>query len=130
MVFQLNNHSPYYEQIESNISKLISINVIKEGEKIPSIRELATILTINPNTVSKAYMNLEKLGVIETLKGSGTFVKEGAKQVVESKNYNILLNKIEEVVKVANELNINFNTLVDMENEIYNNVKRGKNDRY
>lgn len=63
-----------YEQIEDGIKNLIINKAIKEHERLPSVRELSIELTINPNTVQKAYKELETLGFIYSIKGKGSFV--------------------------------------------------------
>ncbi len=50
--------------------------MLAPSDKLPSVRELASLLVINPNTVSKAYQELERQGIIETLRGKGTFVSQ------------------------------------------------------
>lgn len=67
---------PIYEQIINNIKESILLGVLSPGEKLPSVRELAKIMTINPNTIQKAYKELERQGVIEILRSKGTFVRE------------------------------------------------------
>lgn len=82
--------TPLYEQIEMRIKELILNGGIKEGEKIPSIRELSSIETINPNTVRKAYIELEKEGIIKTVVGKGTFIVENYEgKLLEEKNKKI-----------------------------------------
>lgn len=79
------------EQILDNMRELILSGVLKEEEKLPSVREMAKMLTVNPNTVQKAYRTLEGQGYIYTTKGRGTFVsdtsalKPGSKEVREAK---------------------------------------------
>lgn len=63
-----------YEQVMDNIKELIMTNVLKENDKLPSVRELSQELTINPNTVQKAFKELEREGYIFTVSGKGTFV--------------------------------------------------------
>lgn len=70
------SHVPIWEQIVIQIKELILRGGLVAGDKVPSVRELAGILIVNPNTVSKAYKELENQGIIETLRGRGTFVKE------------------------------------------------------
>lgn len=67
---------PIYEQIIQQLKEAIIRGILHKGEKLPSVRELSASLLINPNTVSKAYQELERQGVIETLRGKGTFVSE------------------------------------------------------
>lgn len=65
---------PLYEQIKEKIKFLIIHGVLKPDEKIPSVRELAGTITINPNTIQKAYKDLEAEGFIYSIRGKGNFV--------------------------------------------------------
>ncbi len=65
---------PIYEQIVEKMQNLIVSGALKPDEKIPSVRNLAIELSINPNTIQKAYQELERLGFIYTVKGRGNFV--------------------------------------------------------
>ncbi|MBR2423334.1 MAG: GntR family transcriptional regulator [Oscillospiraceae bacterium] len=65
---------PIYTQIVENFRKQIAAGVLQPGDKLPSVRELAARLSINPNTIQRAYRELEQQGVIETLPGKGCFV--------------------------------------------------------
>lgn len=67
---------PIYEQIIEQIQKLIVTEVFKADEKLPSVRSLAMDISINPNTIQRAYMQLEKDGWIYTVKGKGNFVSD------------------------------------------------------
>ena len=64
---------PIYLQIEEGMRKLILTGVIATGEKLPSVRELATQMAINPNTIQRAYRELETEGFIHTIPGRGSF---------------------------------------------------------
>ena len=66
---------PIYEQIAGRFEALIVRGVMEADEKLPSVRTLAVELSINPNTIQRAYMELEKDGFIYTVKGKGNFVK-------------------------------------------------------
>lgn len=65
------------DQIVDNIKELIATGVMASEDRIPSVRELAAEITVNPNTVQKAYHILEQQGYIYTSRGRGTFVSEG-----------------------------------------------------
>ena len=65
---------PIYEQIKDGIRKLIVQGIMQNNENLPSVRELATSLTINPNTIQRAYRELEAEGYVYTVKGKGCFV--------------------------------------------------------
>lgn len=82
-MFQLDMKSgkSIYEQVIDNIKELIMTDVLPEDSKLPSVRELSKQLTINPNTVQKAFKELEREGYVFTVSGKGTFVgpKSGVK---------------------------------------------------
>lgn len=65
---------PIYSQIVDNFCNQITAGVLQEGDKLPSVRELATQLTINPNTIQRAYRELEAAGWIVSVAGKGCFV--------------------------------------------------------
>ena len=76
---------PIYEQIVEQFERYIAFGVLKPKEQIPSIRELASSLGINPNTVKKAYEELEKRGAITTISTKGTFVTDKINMVIDKK---------------------------------------------
>lgn len=67
---------PFYQQIKDNIRQLVVSRAISEHEKLPSVREMASTLAINPNTIQRAYRELENEGYIYTIPGKGSFVSE------------------------------------------------------
>lgn len=69
----LSDHRPLYEQIKEKVKELIITGAIDENEKIPSVRELAQQLTINPNTIQRAYKDLETEGYIYSVRAKGSF---------------------------------------------------------
>ncbi len=64
---------PIYEQIKDGLRKLVLTGAVRQDERLPSVRELASQLAINPNTIQKAYRELEKEGFIYTVSGRGSF---------------------------------------------------------
>lgn len=74
-MFQLNyrDSRPFYEQIKENLRRLMVTHSIAENEKLPSVHELSSALTINPHMVQKAYHDLEDEGYIYTIPGKGSF---------------------------------------------------------
>lgn len=76
MYLDPNQSKPIYEQVIFNIKKQILQGILSPGEQIPSVRALAQSLGINPNTIAKAYKDLEAQEVIVTVKGRGSFVNQ------------------------------------------------------
>ncbi len=71
----LRSRAPIYEQLMEKIIELIVNNVLKPDEQLPAVRVLASELTVNPNTIQKAYRELEHRGYIYSLPGKGSFVR-------------------------------------------------------
>ena len=74
--FQIDSKSgvPFYRQIIDQVKSAIATGQVESGDRLPTVRQLAVDLSINPNTVSRAYTELELTGLVETQMGSGTFV--------------------------------------------------------
>ena len=77
-MFQLDPKSrkSIYEQVIDNLKELIMTGRLKAGEKLPSVRDLSKMITVNPNTIQKAYRELERQGHTYTQSGLGTFVSD------------------------------------------------------
>ncbi len=87
---------PIYEQIKDGLRKLMLSSVIRQDEKLPSVRELASQLAINPNTIQKAYRELEQEGYIYTVSGRGSFAAPFTD--INSGRLKKLLNQFDEAV--------------------------------
>jgi len=91
IVLDLKDSRPLYEQIVERFKHLILCGALPEDEKLPSVRNLAMELSINPNTIQKAYGELEREGFIYSVKGRGNFVaansslKEAKKEELKAK---------------------------------------------
>ncbi|MCR4600210.1 MAG: GntR family transcriptional regulator [Clostridia bacterium] len=94
----LKSRKSIYEQVVDDYRALIIKGVMKPGEKMPSVRELSRELTVNPNTVQKAYRELERLGYINTVAGKGCFVAEKQNAVPDSGRVAMVINEIRALV--------------------------------
>ena len=70
---------PIYEQVVGRLQELMILGVLEEDSQMPSVRSLATELSINPNTIQRAYMELEQQGLICPVKGKGSFVTDSGR---------------------------------------------------
>ena len=95
----LKSRKTIYEQVIGNVRELIAIGAIKPDEKLPSVRELSKSLTINPNTVQKAFTELERLGYIYTVSGVGTFVMQQDKTEPDKALLDAATDRISEEVR-------------------------------
>jgi len=82
---EFNDKTPIYLQIMDFIKMDIVTGKIKSKDKLPSVREMATNLKVNPNTLQRSYQELERLGIVYTQRGTGTFVGEGKDMVDDLK---------------------------------------------
>lgn len=124
-MLQLNyrDAKPIYEQIKDGIRKLLLSEAIAADEKLPSVRELASSLAINPNTIQRAYRELETEGYVYTVKGKGTFA--AATQLIEDCRQEELMGEFDEVVRELFLRNVTRNTLELRMEEL---EKEGQND--
>ncbi len=88
---------PIYEQIKNGLKRLIITGAIAKDERLPSVRDLASQLAINPNTISKAMKELEQEGYIYTVTGRGSFAADKS-EISVGRNEN-LLQQFDEIVK-------------------------------
>lgn len=100
----LSSRSPIYEQLYNNIIRLISAGVLKPGDKLLPVRALAMELSVNPNTVSKAYKLLEADGYICSAVGKGSFVSPDLSLIDAEKE--LALKKLNGAVKDALKIGI------------------------
>lgn len=112
-MFQLNNNSrlPIYEQIVSEMKAQVVKGVLEPGDRVPSIRELAAILGVNPNTVSKAFQELERLEILITIKGKGTFITEQTGKMLSEKTIIDAKERLKEAIIHLRALGIKENQI-------------------
>ncbi len=89
------------------------------GDKLPSVRELASMLTTNPNTVSKAYSELERMKIIETLRGKGTFVAIDYKPKLEEDKMAKLKEDLKRLLMDAHYMGIKKGDIKKIMDELY-----------
>lgn len=119
--------TPIYEQIVNGIKELIIKGILSPGDKLLSVRELASELTTNPNTVSKAYSELERLKIIETLRGKGTFVSSNYKPRLEEDTFLKLRDDLKKLLLTAHYMGIDNYKMTILIQEIYFELL-GEND--
>ena len=93
--------TPIYEQIESQIIFVIASGALEAGTPFPSVRDLAEQLTINPNTVAKAYKRLSESGILEAKRGLGMEVTERARAICGSARQERVRRRVREALREA-----------------------------
>lgn len=119
----LRDQRPIYEQVKLAFVRQITTGVIAPDEKLPSVRELAADLAINPNTIQKAYAQLESEGYIYTVSGRGSFASSDA--VVSEKRKAQLVEELERIVDELMELSISKEEIQAMLNDAINKCEGG-----
>ncbi|QUI24435.1 GntR family transcriptional regulator [Vallitalea pronyensis] len=114
--------TPIYEQIINEVKTSILKGMLVPGDKLPSVRQLSKNLIVNPNTVSKAYMELERQKVIQTLKGRGTYVSMDYNPTKEATKINIMKNNLKNIVVEAHYIGIGKQELIGIIETIYNEI--------
>ena len=105
---------PIYKQIVQQVEKGIMGGLLKPGDQLPTVREVALELTINPNTVARAYRELEYEGVIESIQGRGTFISGHLPRPSTEDKEMIIKDQIDNLIREANQLNISLAKLEKM----------------
>lgn len=105
---------PIFKQVIEEIKLKIASGELERGEQLPSVRELAVSLSLNPNTIMKSYKELEREGFVKTKMGKGVFVNENLSDLkINNLKKNILFQKIDEMVKTAKMLNIDKKEIIN-----------------
>ena len=121
IIIDYRDHKPIYEQITERLKELILKGVLEPDSQLPSVRNLAVDLSINPNTIQRAYSELERQGYIYSMKGKGSFIAANDRLIREKRSE--LLQSLDKLVKEAVELGITREQLME---RIMERDKEGK----
>ena len=101
-----NDGVPIYLQIVNQVKYLVAAGRAGPGAEMPAIRALAERLLVNPNTVARAYRELEAMGVVTSRQGSGTFVAEGGPQMGRRERMRVLAERADALLAEASHLDV------------------------
>lgn len=116
--------TPIYEQIINGIKENILKGILQPGDKLLSVREMAATLRTNPNTVSKAYGELEREKVIETLRGKGTFVSTEYKPRILEDKMDKIKEEIKKIILEAKYMGLTKEELVDIMDSFFTELEK------
>lgn len=105
---------PIYRQIVNQVKYLVAAERLKAGDEMPPIRRLAEDLLINPNTVARAYRDLESAGVLLSRRGSGTRVSDNGSRLSRTEKMKILGERAGGLVAEARQLGVDVDQVVDL----------------
>ena len=105
---------PIYQQIVNQVKYLIASGRLASGEEMPPIRVLAERLLVNPNTVARAYRELETAGVVEKRRTAGTYVSDTGSPLARKERLRIISDRVDALLAEARQLGIAGNELVEL----------------
>ncbi|MEM9645490.1 MAG: GntR family transcriptional regulator [Planctomycetota bacterium] len=108
----LESGNPIYEQIQRQVLHLVGTGRLRPGEELPSIRSLASQLVVNPNTVARAYRELEASGVVVKRGTSGTFVADRGTALSTRQREDSLYRRVEELLVTVHEMGFTTKELI------------------
>ena len=118
---------PFHRQIVDQIRYGIASDRLMPGEQLPTVRELAVNLQVNPNTVRKAYSELEILGILDTQQGTGTFVSDQQVEIGEAEKQRMLGQICDELVARGHQYGFTLREIVTHLNRRLENGQNKKN---
>ncbi|MBI4559318.1 MAG: GntR family transcriptional regulator [Candidatus Hydrogenedentes bacterium] len=131
MVLHVSPHDglPIYLQIMNQIKYLVASGRLSPGDELPPIRVLAHQLLINPNTVARAYRELEAGGLLESRQGSGTRVSERGSPLAKEERARILAERVDALLAEARHLNFGHQEIIDLVQERGRVIQSEKGER-
>ena len=113
----LQSRTPIYQQLKEKILRLIMAGAIGPGDPLPSVRVMARELGINPNTVAKAYQDLEKSGLIYSVAGKGSFIS--GEETLDRQMTASVLDRFREAVREPRSAGVDRQTALVLVEEVY-----------
>jgi GntR family transcriptional regulator len=123
------NGVPIYLQIVNQLKYLVASGRLAPSDELPPIRVLAEQLLINPNTVARAYRELEQAGLLVSKRGSGTFVSDGGSPLARREKMRIVSERVDGLLAEAHQLGIGTDELIDLIRKRDANMKPGSEER-
>ena len=116
MQIHISSHDgvPIYLQIVNQVKYLVASGRLAAGEEMPPIRTLAEQLLVNPNTVARAYRELELAGVVEKRRTAGTYVTDAASPLARRERMRIVAERVDALLAEARQMNISTETLIEL----------------
>ena len=106
--------APIWRQIEEGVRRMISLGSLRPGESVPSVRDLARDLRVNPNTVARAYQRLTDAGVLAVKRGEGTYVADEPSRPNKSQRNEVLRDAANRYANTALSVGVKLEEAVDV----------------
>ncbi|EJP21468.1 transcriptional regulator, GntR family [Peptostreptococcaceae bacterium AS15] len=117
---------PIYEQIVNSFKQMTMSGILSPDEKLPSVRDLSQELTINPNTIQKAYQELERQNIIYTKRGQGSFVNPNIQAINKEEKMGDLIEEIKRIIIESMYLGISKEEFLKLITSAYEDSSNGQ----
>ena len=116
-IIQTKDDTPVYVQLQHQVLDYIALGILKKDDQLPSVRTLSKELGINPNTVAKAYQDLEKSGLIYSVAGKGSFIS--GEETLDRQVAVSVLDHLREAIREARSSGVDRQTALILIDEVY-----------
>jgi len=120
---------PIYRQITDQIRWRVAAGVFAPGDKLPSVRELAAQLLVNPNTIAKVYRDLERDGLLETRRGDGTYISNEAVALAASERTRIIEGQLRSTARDARAFGLSEQAAMELFRRVLSDMAQRKDRR-
>lgn len=124
-----NDGVPIYLQIVNQVKYLVASGQLAPADELPPIRTLAEQLLINPNTVARAYRELEQAGILVSRRGSGTRVSDAGSPLARRERLRIVTDRVDGLLTEAHHLGIGTDELIELIRKRDREIRTGKEER-
>jgi GntR family transcriptional regulator len=121
-----NDGVPIYLQIVNQVKYLVAAGRLAPGEELPPIRVLAEQLLVNPNTIARAYLELEREGVVAKRHGSGTYISDAGSPLARKERIKIISERADAMLAEARHLEVELDEVVDLLKQRWKALKQDK----
>ncbi len=117
---------PIYLQVVNQIKYLVAAGRLSAGEELPAIRTLAEKLIVNPNTIARAYRELEHAGIVEKRRTAGTFVTDQGSPLARRERLKILTERIDQLLAESGQLDVSLDEIIKLLNQRHSVITRSR----
>lgn len=126
ITINLQDGVPIYRQIANQIRYMVASGLLQPDEEIPAVRNLALRLSVTPNTVVKAYDELEAAGVIYKRRGAGTYISAAQSPLANRERKRIMVKRIDALLAEAHQLDFSADELIELVKQRKTELKKGR----
>ena len=117
---------PIYLQVVNQVKYLVAAGRLKAGEELPPIRTLAEKLVVNPNTIARAYRELEVSGIVEKRRTAGTYVTDQGSPLARRERTKILSDRIDQLLAEAGHMDVSLEDIIKLLQQRYSVIQNSR----